>query len=139
MKYSIYNNQGEVLNTVDCTLEQLEHQLISGELFAIEGEYLDYQIIEGKPNPLSSPPSEYHKYDYINKQWTVDSNLVAENIRLKRNMLLSTEIDNINPIRWNSMNSEQKDDWTMYREKLLNIPQQEGFPLNVVWPEKPTL
>jgi len=24
-----------------------------------------------------------------------------------------------------------------YRQALRDIPQQEGFPLNVVWPEKP--
>ena len=27
--------------------------------------------------------------------------------------------------------------WATYRQALRDIPQQEGFPENVVWPEKP--
>lgn len=27
--------------------------------------------------------------------------------------------------------------WAIYRQALRDIPQQEGFPFNVVWPEKP--
>jgi hypothetical protein len=27
--------------------------------------------------------------------------------------------------------------WAAYREELRNVPQQEGFPWNVIWPEQP--
>jgi hypothetical protein len=27
--------------------------------------------------------------------------------------------------------------WAIYRQRLRDIPQQEGFPFNVVWPTKP--
>lgn len=30
-----------------------------------------------------------------------------------------------------------KDKWAPYRQALRDVPQQEGFPFNVVWPEKP--
>lgn len=30
-----------------------------------------------------------------------------------------------------------KDKWAPYRQALRDIPQQEGFPYNVVWPTKP--
>jgi hypothetical protein len=30
-----------------------------------------------------------------------------------------------------------KDVWIAYRQALRNVPQQAGFPTNVVWPEKP--
>lgn len=30
-----------------------------------------------------------------------------------------------------------KDVWAIYRQSLRDIPQQEGFPLNVIWPNKP--
>jgi Phage tail assembly chaperone protein len=30
-----------------------------------------------------------------------------------------------------------KDKWTVYRQLLRDVPQQEGFPFNVVWPDKP--
>lgn len=27
--------------------------------------------------------------------------------------------------------------WATYRQALRDIPQQDGFPLNVIWPDKP--
>lgn len=30
-----------------------------------------------------------------------------------------------------------KDKWAPYRQALRDVPQQEGFPFNVVWPTKP--
>ena len=27
--------------------------------------------------------------------------------------------------------------WAAYRQELRNVPQQEGFPWNVIWPEQP--
>jgi hypothetical protein len=29
-------------------------------------------------------------------------------------------------------------DWATYREQLRNVPEQSGFPFNVVWPTAPT-
>ncbi len=28
-------------------------------------------------------------------------------------------------------------EWTQYREALRDLPEQEGFPFTIVWPEKP--
>ena len=33
---------------------------------------------------------------------------------------------------------KQMSAWAQYRALLRNVPQQEGFPTEVVWPEKPT-
>ena len=27
--------------------------------------------------------------------------------------------------------------WAVYRQALRDVPQQEGFPENVIWPERP--
>lgn len=27
--------------------------------------------------------------------------------------------------------------WEAYRQALRDVPEQEGFPLSIVWPEKP--
>ena len=29
-------------------------------------------------------------------------------------------------------------EWATYRQALRDVPQQEGFPQNVIWPTKPT-
>lgn len=62
----------------------------------------------------------------------------AERARKKRNMLLKKYVDSINPMKWESLSEEQKTAWTTFRRALLDIPQQEGFPNTIVWPEKPS-
>lgn len=60
-------------------------------------------------------------------------NTVKEH-RAKRDALLQTTIDAMNPMRWETLTELQKDAWRTYRQALLDVPQQEGFPTDVVWP-----
>jgi hypothetical protein len=69
----------------------------------------------------------------------VDLEKLAEIVRLERDNLLSSYVDKLNGPRWDSIDQEQKDIWMQYRQDLLDVPQQEGFPTNVVWPTRPTL
>ena len=64
-----------------------------------------------------------------------------EIIRHERYLRLR-QCDKMSPMRWNSMTEEQKQEWANYRQALLDIPQQEGFPWDgdpnkVPWPVKP--
>lgn len=56
--------------------------------------------------------------------------------RFQRNILLETEVDPIvsNPLRWQSMSSEEQQRWADYRQALLDVPQQDGFPHEIEWP-----
>ena len=60
-------------------------------------------------------------------------------VRHTRDNRLKDEVDPIvsNPLRWGSLSDEQQLAFTVYRQNLLDIPEQEGFPHNVVWPTKP--
>ena len=71
-------------------------------------------------------------------QAELDAEAAAE-VRGQRDMLLQQEVDPIvsNPLRWGSLSDEQQLAFTVYRQNLLDIPEQEGFPHNVVWPTKP--
>ena len=63
----------------------------------------------------------------------------ASDIRFARDELLVTEVDPIvtNPLRWAELSSTEQQQWTDYRTALLDVPQQSGFPNEVVWPTKP--
>jgi len=63
--------------------------------------------------------------------------LKAESLREQRNQLLIEQIDVLNPLRWESMDTELQDSWRTYRQALLDVPQQEGFPEVVTWPPLP--
>jgi hypothetical protein len=60
-------------------------------------------------------------------------------IRYERNLLLQNEIDPIagNALRWAALTAEQQQAWADYRQALLDVPQQAGFPHDVTWPTKP--
>ena len=60
-----------------------------------------------------------------------------QDIRARRNNLLSNTdhlIQSDYPI-----SDEKKQEIKVYRQALRDIPQQDGFPDNIVWPEKPVI
>jgi hypothetical protein len=58
-------------------------------------------------------------------------------IKAQRNRILLETVDRVNGIRWEAMTGEEKEAWREYRQALLDIPEQEGYPDTVVWPEMP--
>lgn len=72
---------------------------------------------------------------YLSLRQTEDD-LQVMRVRSHRDMLLRAEIDTVNPIRWELMAAEEKEALRVYRQALLDVPQQDGFPWNVQWPVK---
>lgn len=64
---------------------------------------------------------------------------VLQEARADRDSRLTKEVDPIvsNPLRWASLSSETQAAWSAYRQALLDVPQQSGFPTSVTWPTKP--
>lgn len=61
-----------------------------------------------------------------------------QSIRNKRNTLLTNlDMTICNPLRWASFSQEKQADFARYRQELLDLPQQPGFPNNAVWPTPP--
>lgn len=63
---------------------------------------------------------------------------LSEQLRMDRDGLLA-ELDAFvgNPLRWAALSTEQQDAWAVYRQALLDVPQQAGFPNNITWPTEP--
>lgn len=63
----------------------------------------------------------------------------AQEVRAERDYKLATEVDAIagNALRWSAIDAGTQAEWATYRQALLDVPQQSGFPHNVVWPVKP--
>lgn len=67
--------------------------------------------------------------------------LDEERIRAERDFLLK-DCDAVSPMRWNAMTKDEQQAWMNYRQALLDIPQQSGFPWDgdpdkVPWPKEP--
>ena len=60
-------------------------------------------------------------------------------VRVERNKILVTVVDPLvsNPLRWADLTSVKQTEWSTYRQELLDVPQQVGFPNTITWPVKP--
>ena len=61
-----------------------------------------------------------------------------ETMRNLRNQTLQKDVDSINPVRYELLTAEQRQQLQAYRQALLDLPQQSTWPNNVEWPTKPT-
>jgi len=62
--------------------------------------------------------------------------LLEIDMRAQRNALLH-QLDAIvmNPLRWAQYTVEQQAAFATYRQALLDVPQQNGFPHSIEWPQ----
>ena len=125
MKYCIINKQtGVCVNAVE---------LDSAEQFA------------SKDSNLIVAPDQTGEigWTWTGSLWSQPAGTVLSNedlekiVRIKRNRLLRNVIDKMNPIRWETMSQVEKNRWSVYRQALLDVPQQAGYPTTVAWPTKP--
>lgn len=75
-------------------------------------------------------PEEEAEWDALDAEWPLR---LAQIVRLDRNRRL-VETD------WSQLADVPqpvKDKYTEYRQALRNVPQQDGFPDNIIWPIKP--
>lgn len=63
----------------------------------------------------------------------------AQAVRAERdNLLLTVDAIAGNALRWASLDASKQAEWAAYRQALLDIPQQAGFPDNITWPQEPS-
>ena len=83
-------------------------------------------------------------YTFNGTQWVAPAQSwldeqAAKKVKSERLRRLVREVDPVvtNPLRWNSLSPEKQAEWSAYRQALLDITKQGGFPHQVVWPTKP--
>lgn len=80
---------------------------------------------------------EWDGSDWIIPVIEISRENLENKIRQRRNKFLGMYIDSMNSIRWESLSDEEKNRYRQYRQDLLDIPQQNGFPENVSFPVTP--
>jgi len=68
-----------------------------------------------------------------------DLEKLAADARKERDTILANVVDPLvsNPLRWADLTAEKQTEWAAYRRALLDVPQQEGFPADIIWPTQP--
>lgn len=83
-----------------------------------------------KANGGAAPLTEEKKYERY-----------ALSVRLIRETYLTKYVDPIatNMLRYNALSEAQKADLAEYRQALLDVTEQDGFPYQINWPDPPTI
>lgn len=83
---------------------------------------------------------DFDAEDWIKPQEPApDLEILAKVVRRRRDAQLTKFVDRYNPLRWAELTAEQQAEIAAYRQALLDLPDQPGFPLSVVWPPRPQL
>ena len=126
MKYAHIDNNGQILGWYDDEI----HDSVPEPNVQVSEEVWQNAINSNHNTIIDGVTSEFdHRSD----------DEKASDARAVRNMLLVSEVDPIvtNPLRWAELSSAVQQQWTDYRTALLDVPQQSGFPSEIVWPTKP--
>jgi hypothetical protein len=87
---------------------------------------------------ITKQPSEFYKFNIKTMEWEYQKEMHEESLRNTRDLKL-LEVDSLvtNPLRWQELSDHKKLEFNIYRKQLLDVPQQSGFPTNIVWPTPP--
>ena len=141
MNYTIYDaGTGEILNVFYTNDATTQAEYLVGKTY-IEGSFSgkDYYVenAQAVAKPVKPIGINQYTFDYATKSWIIDLTATTNQVKLIRNNLLASNIDKVNPIWYASLSADQQTELQNYRQLLLDIPQQPGYPIDVVWPEKP--
>lgn len=128
MKYAHTDTNGQIIGWYDTEV----HATIPTPNISVSDEVW-LSVLDNKHNKVNADGTT----ELVDFRTNVEK---AEDIRTTRNLLLQQEVDPIvtNPLRWAELSTEQQQAWSVYRKALLDVPEQSGFPDNVVWPVSPT-
>ena len=94
-----------------------------------------YQALTGAVDWPASFGGKPYVLPYTTAMASADAATAA---RAQRDVLLAA-VDTVasNPLRWTTLSSDTQLAIATYRQALLDVPQQPGFPAAINWPVKP--
>lgn len=145
-------DSGEIFGSGRCAEEDIALQNANGGTL-LEGDgnpethyVLDGEIVAYTPEQAAAKAARlsfFHQWSNDTFEWVdprtqqqIDQ-VAAEAVRVQRNQLL-TDSDWTDTLSSKSrLGDVLYQLWQDYRQMLRDVPQQAGFPNNVVWPEPP--
>lgn len=138
--FIIYDDTGRILRCGNCAEFDFEHQAGPNENIMERSANPANQFIEnGLVVNMPSKPGDNYVFDYTSKTWQPDLALAASSAIAKRSKLLAEGPDRVNPIWWAAMSATEQAEVANYRQALLDITNQSGYPMDIAWPEIPSV
>jgi|SRR5690625_4370822 len=102
----------------------------------IDGVWGEPEIMEWAVEGVPEPDSLIDLTARYQEEFMAEVRL-NEVMQRKNNLLSEVDAIATNPLRWGALTEEEKQALADYRQALLDVPQQEGFPDDIDWPQKP--
>lgn len=135
-----YENNGRIVRVGSMSESSIELNLTDGLSYGVGDAVIDRHYVEnGQLAEIPKKPDENHVFDYTSKTWVPDIAAATARAMAKRNQLLADGPDRVNPLWWAAMSLSEKAEVAEYRQALLNITDQAGYPLQIDWPPPPAV
>ena len=137
MKYSVYHpNNGQIVKLITVSGHDLDETFCIPDHYDPDRYYVNNGVaVELPPKPDNTLLK--YDFDFDSHSWVLNDLISGIQVRAERTRLLG-DIDRVTPVWYNSLTQEQQAELVAYRQALLDVPQQPGFALSVIWPAKPT-
>lgn len=133
MSYTLYDpNSGSILGVVSNIEDYKGYNFVRGSY-----DSKDYMVKNGnitkKPTPPSGPSWHVYNYNESTHEWTLNKPASAAKAKELRRSYFKY-VDKVNPIWLASMNAIQQLQVANFRQDLLDITDQPGYPVQIQWP-----
>lgn len=137
--YSIYKkDSGQIVLRGTAQFIEDVSKLIDDTTNVIYEQSKDNSFVEnGIIIDMPEKPSDDYIFDYTSKNWIKNIEGIKTKVLLFRDQLLKDGPDRISPLWWSTMTEQEQQSWTKYRQDLLDITTQQGYPESIIWPTKP--
>ncbi len=139
ISYTFYDDSGKITKTAHGSVESMAKFIENKQ--CIQGNYSaeEYFIKDSLPVKIPAKPKDsIIEYTFLHDvgHWIPDIKKTIFKIRQIRTEMLLL-VDKVNPVRYADLSDQQRQELADFRTNLLNITDQEDYPLKVVFPEKP--
>jgi len=137
--YTIYKNDtGEIVFTgVAAQEDEIKNMTAVGQSCLLEASKENQLVDNGTVADMPPKPDGEYIFNYTSKTWVFNEPVATAKALYQRDQLLKDGPDRINPIWFSAMTTEQQQAWADYRQALLDITDQSGFPMMIDWPARP--
>lgn len=137
--YTVYNTKsGEILFTGNAVQEkEIQKMTADGQSYLLDSSKENQFVSNGTITDMPPKPDGDYLFDYDSKAWVFNESAARAKALYQRDQLLKDGPDRINPIWFAAMTFEQQQAWADYRQALLDITAQSGFPMTIDWPARP--
>ena len=111
-----------------------------GELKSADHYYIKDSQIKLK----SEQPDELFEFNEVTEQWEYSESLYNLKVEIAQEIALQRRLDLLKESDWTDtvsaverLGQSKYQEWQTYRQALRDIPEQVGYPLNVVYPTPP--